>query len=38
VVLGVSTPGFQSWGLILLVGALLLAASGMLRRRPELAA
>ena len=36
--LGISTPGFQSWGLILLVGALLLAASGLLRRRPELAA
>lgn len=33
-----ATPGFPRWGLILLVGSMLLAASGLLRRRqPQLA-
>jgi len=31
--LGLDVPGFPKWGLILLVGALLLAASGLLRGR-----
>lgn len=30
---GLSTPGFPRWGLILVVGAMLLLASGLLRRR-----
>jgi len=36
--LGVTTPGFPRWGLVVLVAALLFAASGLLRRpRPTLA-
>jgi len=31
--LGLDVPGFPKWGLVLLVGALLLAASGLLRGR-----
>lgn len=36
--LGVAVPALPTWGIVLLVGALLLAASGLLRRRGGMAA